>query len=198
MNNIKNKVHEKIKEYSNEEYLDGYIKNEFLTEDGTANILLKISSINELFDPRTCEKQLDLRQSIYDFVDHKSSMLDNNIELKLNILGIDLESHKKEQIKHLFKEHYAIELYKLQKDYKRYKNRIFKLLLTGLLSLICYSIIALKFNSNLFIEISGFLFSFALWQAFEIIIYNLSDLRKEREAITQKLIMDIIFDSEKQ
>lgn len=197
MNNIKNKVKEKINEYSNKEYFDGYIKNEFLTEDGDANILLKINNKNELFDSKTCEKQLDLNKKIYDYIDNKSSMLDNNIELKLNITGIDLESHEKEQIKHLFNEHYAIELYKIQKKYSRHKNRVFGLLITGLFFLICYSIIVLAFESKLFVEIFGFLFSFALWQAFEKIIYILSDLRKEREAITQKLIMDVIFNSEK-
>jgi len=104
------------------------------------------------------------------------------------------ESHEKEHIKHLLNEHYAIELYKMQKKYNRNKKRIFRLLIIGVFFLICYAIISFAFESKFFIEIFGFLFSFTLWQAFEILIYNLSDLRKEREVITQKLIMDVIFD----
>ena len=33
---------EKIRQYSNEHYLDGYIENEFLTQDGDADIYLNI------------------------------------------------------------------------------------------------------------------------------------------------------------
>ena len=197
MNNIKSKVKEKIKEYSNEEYLDGYIKNEFLTDSGDANILLRINSKDELFDSRSCDNQLDLNQNIYSYIDSKSSMLDSCIELKLNIIGIDLESHDREMIKHLLNEHYAIELYKIQKEYNRNKNSIFGSLIAGFLFLVGYAIIAFAFDSKFFIEVFCFLFSFTLWHAFEILIYKLSELRTKRESITQKLIMDVIFDSEK-
>ena len=44
MTNIEQKLKEKIKIYSKEEYLDGYIKNEFLTDDGNANIFLNINT----------------------------------------------------------------------------------------------------------------------------------------------------------
>ena len=54
-----------------------------------------------------------------------------------------------------------------------------------------------KFYSNFFVEIFGFLFSFALWQAFETLTNTMSDIRMNREDITQKLIMDIYFDDER-
>ena len=53
MSDFQEKVKEKIRQYSNEQYLDGYIKNEFLTEDGDADIFLKIHNAYEVFDSRT-------------------------------------------------------------------------------------------------------------------------------------------------
>lgn len=195
MNNIKKEVKEKIKKYSKKEYLDGYIRNEFLTDNGHAVILLRISDKYELFDPRTYGNQLDLDNNIYDFIDNKSAMLNNDIKLKLHIISTDLEKSDEEKIKHLVSEHYAIELYKAQKEYKRNKNKILKLAVIGFIFLICYAVIAFKFSSKFFIEILGFLFSFTLWEAFEALIYTLSDLELKKEAITQKLIMDIDFET---
>ena len=48
MYNIKKQVREKIKIYSNDSYLDGYIKNEYLTDDGDADIFLKVESKDSL------------------------------------------------------------------------------------------------------------------------------------------------------
>ena len=196
MNNIKDEVKRKIEEYSNEEYLAKYIKNEFLTDNGNAEILLKVNKKNELFDLRTYGNQLDLDRDIYEFIDSKSSMLNNDIKLVLRIIGGSFEKEDKENIKHIINEHYAIELYKAQKEYRRYRAKMYKLAILGIFFLILYAVIALTVSSKLFIEILGFLFSFALWQAFENLIYTISDIRLDREAITQKIIMDVIFDSE--
>ena len=48
MSNFKKKVKEKIKQYSKDEYLAGYIQNEYLTKDGDADIYLNINSLNDL------------------------------------------------------------------------------------------------------------------------------------------------------
>ncbi len=194
MNNIKEQVKEKIKKYSNEEYLDGYIKNEFLTDDGNADIVLNISNKEELFDSRTSGNQLDLNKKIYDYIEEKSSILNNDIQISLCITGVQLSLHEEGKIKHIINEHYAIELYKMQRKYSRYKRRIFKLALLGTFFLACYGIISLMFSSRFFLEVVGFLFSFTLWEAFDTLIYTLSEIKLHREAITQRLIMDIKFD----
>lgn len=191
MNNLKKQVKEKIKLYSNEEYLDKYIENEFLTEDGSANIMLKIQ--DGLFDSRTVGNQLDLDKSIYEYIDDKSSMLSNDIRLNLQIIGSSLNNDEKEKVSHIIKEHYAIELYKIQKAYRRSKRQIIALLLLGLFFFIIYALIAYNTKSKLFIEVFGFLFSFTLWQAFEYLIYDLNEIKRKREAITQKLLMDVEF-----
>ena len=191
MNNLKKQVKEKIKLYSNEEYLDKYIENEFLTEDGSANIMLKIK--DGLFDSRTIGNQLDLDKSIYEYIDDKSSMLSNDIRLNLQIIGSSLNNDEKEKVSHIIKEHYAIELYKIQKAYRRSKRQIIALLLLGLFFFIIYALIAYNTKSKLFIEVFGFLFSFTLWQAFEYLIYDLKEIKRNREAITQKLLMDVEF-----
>ena len=191
MNNIRKKVKEKIKKYSNEEYLDGYIKNEFLTDNGNADIFLKIKNKDELFDPRTYGNQLDLNKDVYDFIDNKSSMLDNNICLNIHIMGIELDKSEIEKIKHIINEHYAIELYKIQKEYRRYKSKVFKLLLLGVAFLDFYIAISISFSSPLILEVLGFLFSFTLWEAFDAFIYAMSDLRRERESITQRLLITV-------
>ncbi len=176
MNNIKKEVKDKISKYSNEQYLDGYIINEFLTDNGDANIYLKVDNKDEIFDKRTVGSQIDLTHKIYKYVDDKASMLRNDVQINLKILGLDLDQNEKEKIKHLFKEHYAIELYKIQKKYKRYKNKIVKLLLLGSLFLLLYILLSIL-NYHLFEEEFIFLFSFLLWEAMDFMIYFFIDLK---------------------
>ena len=194
MNNIRKEVKDKINKYSNEQYLDGYIKSEYLTDNGDANIYIKLDNNDDLFDKRTVGSQLDLNRKIYKYLDDKSSMLRNDIQINFHILGLKLEQNEKEEIKHLFKEHYAIELYKIQKHYRRYRNKIVTLLFIGILFLLTYIALTNLFNFNSFEEIFIFLFSFSLWEALDCLIYFFSDLKLNRENITQKLLMNVVFD----
>lgn len=196
MSNFEEKVKEKIKIYSDEKYLDGYIKNEFLTEDGDADIYLKIKNKNDIFDERTYGNQLDLKKEIYEFVEEKTSMLDNDVQINLHIIGHKFNSTDEQMIKHIFREHYAIELYKKQREYKNNKIKIFTLFLTGLFTLLCYLLFYINTDLLIFVEVFGFIFSFALWEAFDLLIYDFSDVKYEREAITQNLLVEIDFTSE--
>lgn len=194
MNEFKKRLKEKIKMYSKKEYLDGYIKNEFMTDDGDADIFLNITEKNQLFDSRTMGDQIDLSNNIYDFIESKTSMLDNDIIISLHIIGIELTSKEQGMIKHIIKEHYAIELYKIQKLYNRYKNKILLLIMFGLLAFASYFLFYLNTNFNFLFEVLTFMFSFSLWEAFDSIIYTFSDIKNEREAICQNLLIDIVFE----
>ena len=193
MNDFNEKVKEKIKQYSNQEYLDGYIKEEFLTEDGDADIFIYLESKDELFDSRTRGKQRELNSDIYEFIEEKSSMLDNDTKINFHINGIELTSKEQGLVKHLFKERYAIELYKSQNEYLKIKNKIFKLIVLGLTSFLLYIFFFFATDFDFFIEVFGFIFSFALWEGFDAMIYSLSEIKEEREAITQNLLMEIEF-----
>ena len=194
MDNIKESVKEKIKKYSKKEYLDGYIKSEFLTDDGNADILLKINNKDEIFDSKTVGNQLSIRRDIYEYIERKSSLLDNDIKLHLRIISKELNQHDIEKIKHIINEHYAIELYKAQRKYRRHKSRFISLIVFGLIFILCYAVIAFSFESKLFVEIFGFLFSFSLWHAIETYLYKLTDIKYTREEITQKLLMSVTLD----
>ena len=64
----------------------------------------------------------------------------------------------------------------------------------GIILLLLYAIIyVINHNFDFLLEVFGFLFSFALWQAFEIYMYDISELNHERECIAQKLLMVIEF-----
>ena len=181
--------------YSNKEYLDGYINNEYLTSDGDADIKLRLKDKVELFDYHTVGNQKELTKEFYDFIEEKSSMLDNNIQLNLHILGLDLTEKEKGITKHIIKEHYAIELYKVQREYRRINKIIISLFSIGLISLLIYALIFYSEGSKFFIEVFGFVFSFALWKAIENIIYDMSRIKYRRDEVAQKLLMDIDFDN---
>ena len=193
MNNFKNKMNEKIKNYSNKKYLNGYIKNEFLTDDGVADIFLKLGDKDELFDSRTVAHQLDLDSSIYEFIDEKASILDNDIMIRLHIIGLSLDSKEEEVVTHLLKEHYAIELYKTQKEYIQCRNKVLCLVLFGIITFISYTLLYFYTNFEFFLEVFGFLFSFSLWVAGECYIYDVTDVRDERKSVSQKLLMTVEF-----
>ena len=194
MNDFKNKVKEKIKQYSNEQYLDGYIKNEFLTDDGDADIYLNINSKDELFDSRTTGNQLDLCKNVYEFIEEKTSMLENDVQISLHIVGKKISQKDQEMVKHILKEHYAVELYKKHKEYKSHKSKIISLFLVGFISVLCYLLLYLFTDFEFFLEVLGFVFSFALWEAFDLLLYDFSNIKYEREAITQNLLIDVVFE----
>ena len=190
---FKNKMYEKIKIYSDEKYLKDYINNEFLTDDGDADIFLKLENKDDLFDSRTIDNQLALNSSIYEYIEEKTSMLDSDIQIHLHILGLNLTNKEEEIVKHLIREHYAIELYKNQRQYQEYRNKIITLILLGVLCLICYAFLYFLTDFDFFMEVLGFLFSFSLWEAFDCLIYSFNDVKSDREAITQNLLIEVNF-----
>ena len=174
--------------------MDSYIRNEFLTDDGDADIYLKISSKDDLIDNRTVNNQIDLRSEIFEFVENKTALLDNDIKINLHIIGVKLSENEQIMIKNIFREHYAIELFKIQKDYKNQKEKVLSLFLIGCISLLSYLLLYLFTDFDFFLEVFGFIFSFALWEAFDQLIYEISDTKFEREAISQNLLIEIICD----
>jgi len=193
MNTFKKKMKEKIKIYSNDQYLDGYIKNEFLTDDGDADIFLKLHNKNELFDERTVADQKELLNSVYEYIEDKTSVLSSSVKIHLHFIGVELNSREQGIARHILKEHYAIELYKIQKEYSKYRNKIIGLIIIGFLCLIAYLLLYLNTDFNFFLEVFGFLFSFSLWEAFDCYLYTFSDIKETRIAITQNLLMDVDF-----
>ncbi len=194
---FKKKMKEKIKEYSKEKYLQGYIKSEFNIVDKDADIYLQVSSKNELFDSRTIGKQKSLTDSLYSYIESKTDMLDNDVSINLHITGYAFPSKDREEIKHLIREHYSIELYKVQKEYKKVLNKSTYLFLIGLVFLLIYLGVIIFTESNISSEIFAFLFTYSLWEALHGVIYVLSKVKDKREAITQNLLMEVDFEREK-
>lgn len=194
MNTFKKELKNKIKEYYNEKYLDDYIKKEFLTNDGYADIFIYLNSIDDLVDSRTRGNQTELNKTIYEYFESKSSMLENDVKIKFHIEGLKLTDNDKKLIRSLFKEHYAIELYKTHNEYKEVKNKIIKLILLGIVSFFCYIFLFMNTSFDFFVEVFGFIFSFSLWEGFDAMIYSLTEVKDEREAITQNLLTDIEFE----
>ena len=194
MDSFESKMREEIKQYSNKSYLDGYIKKEYMIEDGDADIFLNLRSRDELFDLRTMDEQIDLNSDIYEFIENKTSMLDSSIPINLHIIGLQLDSKEQGVVKHILKEHYAIELFKVQKKYTKCKIKILKLITVGLLSFFGYSFFFFMNNLSFFTEVMGFLFSFALWEGFDSLIYYYSDVKAERKDVTQNLLINVEFE----
>ncbi len=193
MNDFKNKVHEKIKEYSNDDYLNGYINNEYSTNDNDADIYLKVREKDDVIDRHTTDNQIALRDDVYEYLEKKSSMLESDIPINLHIIGYEFTSKEQGVIKHLVKEHYSIELYKIQKEYKKTRNKAINLIVTGLVCLAIYLYLVLILESTVMSEIFVFLFTFSLWEAFHSILYILSDVKDKRESITQNLLTNVDF-----
>lgn len=193
MNNFKKKVKEKIRIYSKQKYLDGYIKKEFLTEDGTAELFLNINNKDEIFDSYSIGEQQDLRKEIYHYIEEKTSMLGNEIPIRLNICGCTFTSHEQEIIKHILKEHFAIELFKIQQDYFAHRNKAISLIVLGIVSFLLYMLFEYISKNDYSLIIFSFISSFSLWEAMDSIIYTVSEIKYNREAITQNLLMNVEF-----
>lgn len=196
MNEFQKKIKEKIKYYSRKKYFDGYLKNEFMTNDEDADIYLTLESIDDLIDSRTSGNQIELTSDFYEYVESKSSILDNNTQIELHINGLELSSKEQGMVKHIIKEHYGVELYKIQKEYDKTKRKVRNLFLFGFITAFIYFILVTYMNANFEfgLEVLSFIFSFSLWEAFDAMIYTLSDLRYEREATAQNLLINVTFE----
>ena len=193
MNDFKNKMNEKIKEFSKEEYLSGYINNEFSTNDNDADIYMNVKEKDDIIDRRTIRNQIELKDDVYTYLEKKSAMLENDIPINFHIIGYEFTHHEQGIIKHLIKEHYSIELYKVQKEYKKTRNKAINLIVTGSVCLLIYLYLVLILESDVISELFIFLFSFSLWEALHSIIYIISDIKDKRESITQNLLTNVDF-----
>ncbi len=194
MNEFNRKIRDKIKDFSDRKYLDGYIKKEFKIEDGCADIYINIEDKDELIDSWTVGDQIDLETDVYQYIEEKTSMLGNNIQIRLHITGCSISQHEQGVIKHVLKEHYAIELYKIQRKYMEYLKKIIALFVLGILTLGGYIYFFFVHKTEIFLEMFSFIFTFALWEAIGSIINDMPNIKYEREAITQNLLIDVIFD----
>ena len=161
MNEFKSKVKEKIKLYSNKEYLKGYIDKEYLTNDKDADIFYYYNEDVDIFDPRTGGNQVSIDESLYEFIENKASILDNDVQIHFHIMNADLDSKEQGMVKHIIKEHYAIELYKVQQEYNDCKKKIIHLFGFGLLVLLIYFVLYKYDISNFLFEVLSFIFSFS-------------------------------------
>ena len=74
------------------------------------------------------------------------------------------------------------------------KIKVVFLFLTGFFTLLCYMFLYLFTNLQFFMEVFGFIFSFALWEAFDLLIYDFTYVKNQREAITQNLLTEVDFE----
>jgi len=196
MDNFKSQLKKSLSKYSKDEFIDNYVKNEFLSKNGDANIYLKIKNKDEIFDSRTINNQLDLKSSFYSFIEEKTDMLENDVKINLHIIGYKFSEEEQKLIKNMIKEHYGIDLYLAQKEYKEKRNKMIYMFLTGLMCVVAYLLIYLKTDFEFFLEVFGLIFSFSLWEACDIYIYELSDIKDEREEVCQNLLMNVYFDND--
>lgn len=194
MNEFKSQVKEKIKLYSNDEYLKGYISKEYLTSDKDADIFLYVNDEIPVFDSRTSGNQIDLNKDIYEYIEDKASILENDVRIHFHIMNSNLDDNEQGKVKHIIKEHYAIELYKVQRDFSNARKKAFHLSIFGLFVLLIYFILYNYDLSEFLFEVLSFIFSFSIWEALDAVIYTLSDIRLNRESITQFLLMNVSFD----
>ena len=194
MSTFKEQMEEKIRQYSNRTYMNNYIKKEFLTDDQDADIFLNIESKDDLFDNRTVDQQKDLTFDVYDYIEEKTSVLSSNVKINLHFTGIYLTPREQEMVRHILREHYAIELYKIQRQYIKYRNRIITLILFGILCLLIYALLFFLTDLKFSLEIFGFMFTFSLWEALDIYISELSEIKSQRIEITQNLLLEVDFE----
>ena len=113
-------------------------------------LFLKLHNKSELFDERTVGHQKELLNSVYEYIEDKTSVLSSSVKIHLHFIGVELNSREQGIARHILKEHYAIELYKIQKEYSKYRNKIIGLIIIGLLCLVAYLLLYLNTDFNCF------------------------------------------------
>ena len=154
-----------------------YINKEFLDEDGFYMINVNLYKGFSLYNELSFDKQKELNDEIFNYIDTKSEVIPNEYKLKIKFNGRKLDEEDKKRIEYLIHEHYYVVMENVKRELDKLTYKMVLLLLLGLVGFTLYYIFAYRiaFNS-LILEFLGLVGSFSIWESIGLFVFDRKDI----------------------
>ncbi len=187
------KIYKIIDKYADKDFLREYIKKEYINEDGTAVIHIRLYEGLNLYEGMSYGDQLELNPDIYKFIDSKAKIIPAHIPIKLVFNGRKLEKEEQEKIKYLIDEHYAIELFNQQKDIRITRKKVRRLFAIGVgIFILCFYLSGFG-KYNFLTDILRIVGTFSLWELTNMALLRKKDIDMQTLHIAKMLIHEFEF-----
>lgn len=163
-----------------------------MESDGFAVIDVKLPAEEDLYNPLSTGKNLDLNNDIYDFIDQQANIIPSKIPLKIRFHG-DVDEDKRQEIKNLMHKHYTMRSYDVTWDFAANFRKTLFLTIFGILVLIAYFVVTVVADNPLFAEVLSIVGTFSLWEAANAVLLDRPALKRTRNGIEQNISQTIEF-----
>ena len=154
-----------------------YINKEFLDKDGFYTINVNLYKGFSLYNELSFDKQKELNDEIFNYIDNKSEVIPNEYKLKIKFIGRKLDEEDKKRIEYLIHEHYYVVMENVKRELDKLTYKMVLLLLLGFVGFTLYYIFVnrIAFNS-LLLEFLGLVGSFSIWESIGLFVFDRKDI----------------------
>ena len=176
---IKNKSNLKLKKYQTRKFDYYKTLNEYYLENNEAYISIKVDSINDIISKYSIKNDEILNYEFMRYLETNASYIPSKYKLVLEICNHKFTDKEKQIIEKVIRNHYGISLINKKEELNLSKRKGLFLLITGLISLLIFSILLYSNILSVLQEICSLLFCFALWEYAESKIFTDDELKEE-------------------
>ena len=166
-------------------------------EQGRACLDLNVTGGVELYDPLSYGKDRDLNGKIYQFIDHRASIVPTVIPLHLRIHGGPFSEDERENIAAVMSRHYATRANDVTVEMMRNHNKLLLMLLLGGTVLALGVYLSVAHEVGVLSEVLSIVASFALCEAATTFLIDQPGLKREYGKLMQSKKMTLEFIEER-
>ncbi len=183
----------KLKKYQTKKFDYYKTLNEYYIENGDAYISMKVYTIDDIISKYSTKNDEVLNYEFMRYLETNASYIPDEYSLVLEICNHHFSEEEKEIIQKVIRNHYSISLINKKEELKTYQRKGFYLLMTGLVSLLIYAILAYTNHLIILSEIFSLIFCFAMWEATDITIFDNDSIKEEIVELQNLSEIRIIF-----
>jgi len=183
----------KLKKYQTKKFDYYKTLNEYYIENGDAYISMKVYTIDDIISKYSIKNDEVLNYEFMRYLETNASYIPDEYSLVLEICNHHFSDEEKEIIQKVIRNHYSISLINRKEELKTYQRKGFYLLLSGLVSLLIYAILAYTESLIILSEIFSLIFCFAMWEATDITIFDNDSIKEEIVELQNLSEIRIIF-----
>lgn len=170
-----------------------HLGQEYLCEDGKAQIDIFLSDGSVLFNPLTVGRQRDLSPDIYQLIDERMYTISLKDPVRLRFLGKIPDTPEQEAVKGMIQRHYMYLLHDKAEDLRINRLKTLCLVLFGLALLAIYFAIEMTVSRPVFAEVISIAGCFSIWEAVDTWLLQRKKLKVDYLCAGQAVLSEVVF-----
>lgn len=171
--------------------------DEFLCEDGKAQIDLNLNDGIELFNPLSFGKQRDLNSAVHELIDAKLHMIPLIYPIRICFHGKLPDSHEQQEIREVIRRHYSDILCDKKEDLRINLLKTVIMTIFGVALLTIYFALELTLSNPVFMEFLSIAGWVAAWEAVDSWFLQRKAIRMEYLSAGQAVLSEVRFSEDK-